>query len=333
MAALLDMSNGRANIAYVGETPWHGMGQKLEPGADLETWRVAAGLEWSALKTPIFYQVGVNADQSPNYVQAPDQFMVIRDDTFAPLGSFTGRYKVVQPDEVLAFFRDFILADDRFELETAGALKGGAVIWALARFRDRMSILGEEHAPYVMLTTSFDGTRATTAQATMIRVVCNNTLTASIYDKQSASVRVRHSTVWSDAVAAKAHDDLVKVSSSFDRYADMAKAMHGIKMAREVSQEFLKKLILKGKDEADLKARGQGVIDALLASYDATLKEGTEKNTGWTTLNAVTRFVDHGRSTRRTNGETVEQARMASSVFGSGAQLKADALAALYELA
>ena len=40
MAHEIDMSNNRANMAFVGEIPWHGLGQELTEDADLNTWKV-----------------------------------------------------------------------------------------------------------------------------------------------------------------------------------------------------------------------------------------------------------------------------------------------------
>ena len=46
MAHEIDMTTGRAGMAYMGDTPWHGLGQKLTDGASLETWQQEAGLDW-----------------------------------------------------------------------------------------------------------------------------------------------------------------------------------------------------------------------------------------------------------------------------------------------
>jgi hypothetical protein len=48
-----------------------------------------------------------------------------------PLSVVSQRYNVVQPREILEFYRDFTEVSG-FELETAGVLKGGKKIWALA---------------------------------------------------------------------------------------------------------------------------------------------------------------------------------------------------------
>lgn len=324
MAHMLDMSNGRANIAYVGETPWHGMGQQvLDPNMPVHEWAIAAGMDWSAVRVPVGIKLG------DEWHEQPGKFTIVRDDTFAPLGTFTDRYKVVQPDDILSFFRDFILTDDRFTMETAGCLKGGGVVWALAKFSEHMTVMGEAHAPYVMLSTSFDGTLATTAQATMIRVVCNNTLQASIYSKNSGTVKIRHSQVWNEKTAQAAHEQLEQVSAGYAAYKGMAEALAGQRMARQAAVDFFKGLIgadapKEGKEEVSSRKSNQ--LDALMTAYDATLGEGTDKGTAWTVFNAVTRYVDHDRATRRTNGDDVDAAKMLSRFFGSGAALKSQAL-------
>lgn len=322
MAHNIDMTTGKPAIAYVGETPWHGMGTVMQPGQDIHSWAVAAGLDWQAVKVPAGFQVGDEWKPSGRY-------SVIRDDTMQELGVFTDRYKIVQPEDVLAFFRDFILTDERFQLETAGALSGGAKIWALAKFNENMDVMGEDHCPYVMLTTSFDGSLATTAQATLIRVVCNNTLTASIFAKDSATVKVRHNQVWNEKTAKQAHEQLEQVASTFGKYQEMAQALAGIRMSMDQTNAFFKDLLGfdEQRDQENAKRKRKfNQVEALHDAYETTLNEGTEGMSGWTAFNAVTRWVDHDRSTRRTsNNESEGAARMASAFFGSGAALKARA--------
>lgn len=322
MSHLLDMTTGQAAIAYVGATPWHGMGTVMEPGQAIEDWATQARMDWSAIKVPSGYKVG------GEWVEEPGRFAVIRDDTFARLGTFTDRYKIVQPMQILEFFRDFILTDDRFQLETAGCLKGGAVVWGLAKFSEDMDVMGEKHCPYVMLTTSFDGTLATTAQATMIRVVCNNTLTASLFAPDAASIKVRHNTKWTESAQEKAHEQLETVAASYAQYSKLAESLASIRMSRKQTETFFASLLAgEVKEGEEMSKRKSNQIEALINAYDVTEKEGTERGNAWTAFNAVTRYVDHDRATRRTvPGEDDTQARMASSFFGSGSLIKAKAL-------
>lgn len=332
MAHELDTrADGRSAMAYVGERPWHTLGQQLQPGADIDTWIKAAGLDWECLCVPSQY------DFNGSLMTDPNAFHMVRSDNGASLSVMSSRYKPVQPADVMAFFRDFILTDDRFQLETAGALKGGRVIWALAKYVEPMTAGGDAHVPYVLLTTSYNGTMATRAQGTMIRVVCNNTLTASVYSGEGAVVKVPHyKDFGKDSVKADAVERLGLILSGFDQYKAMADALTGIRLAAWQVEGLFKRLTIDKAARGDLdkapstKARGQ--LEALLSSYAETLAEGTTGGTAWAVLNGVTRYVDHNRIVRDTGGDGAEATRMASSLIGSGSQLKREALEVLAEL-
>jgi phage/plasmid-like protein (TIGR03299 family) len=326
MSHEIDFSTGTAGMAYVGARPWHGLGQLLQPGASLDTWIKAARLDWTALKLPSLYEMPEGHRLAGRPIVSPN-YHIVRSDNGASLGVMSDRYQPVQPSEVMTFFRDFILTDPRFQLETAGALKGGGVIWALARFEGDIMAGGDRHAAYVLLTTSYNGTLATTAQATMVRVVCNNTLTASIYGRgTAATVKVPHSRKWTDAVQRDAHERLEEVARGFSRYSALADALRVARMTKDQTEALFRSLVFRGDDATkDASTKSKNAFDALFASYVTTANE-TEPGTGWTALNAVTRYVDHDRSTRRTGGVSDSDARMASSFYGSGARLKAEAI-------
>ncbi len=321
MAHMIDNSNGQDNFAYVGDKTWHGLGQKLEQGASREAWIKAAGYDWECLTVQSQYEFQGEMRKSDNY-------HMVRSDTGASLGCMTDRYKPVQPSEVLEFFDDFISADDRFHLETAGVLKGGKVLFATARFNEDLTAGGDAHNPFVLFTTSFDGKLATTAQATMVRVVCNNTLTASMYDKD-AQVRVRHCTKWTQDVKDRAHEQLAEIAGQYFHYKEMADAMALSKMSKKDTEDFLTKVFYGPKDvpeKEDRTTNAKNQLESLFDAYNETVKEGTVKGTAWTALNAVTRYVDHNRTTRDHSGEGADAARMSSSLMGSGAVLKSRAL-------
>ncbi|GEQ77475.1 hypothetical protein CTTA_4480 [Comamonas testosteroni] len=118
-----------------------------------------------------------------------------RRDTQAPLSVVSSRYQVVQPREVLEFYRDLTEVAG-YELETAGVLKAGRKFWALARTGKSAVLKGKDVVNgYLLLATSCDGTLATVAMPTTVRVVCNNTLTIALRDGVGA-VKVPHSTAF-----------------------------------------------------------------------------------------------------------------------------------------
>ena len=52
---MLEMVEGQAQMAYVGKTPWHGLGVKLEEGVTPQEMMVAAGLDWEVEKVNMYY--------------------------------------------------------------------------------------------------------------------------------------------------------------------------------------------------------------------------------------------------------------------------------------
>lgn len=41
------------SMAYVGETPWHNLGQQLEPKQPIEVWAREAGMDWTIRSSPV----------------------------------------------------------------------------------------------------------------------------------------------------------------------------------------------------------------------------------------------------------------------------------------
>jgi hypothetical protein len=55
MAHELTINGGKAEMAFVGALPWHGLGQRVTEGADIATWAREAGMDWQALAAPVQY--------------------------------------------------------------------------------------------------------------------------------------------------------------------------------------------------------------------------------------------------------------------------------------
>ena len=110
-------------MAYVGRTPWHGLGNQLDSGQPLDVWARQAGLNWSIEESPVQFPV-VDGEGNEELASVPGSKVLYRSDNQAPLSVVGDRFNVVQPEEVLEFYRDLTEVSG-FELETAGSLKGG----------------------------------------------------------------------------------------------------------------------------------------------------------------------------------------------------------------
>ena len=189
------MAHQLEQMAYVGDTPWHGLGNQLTQNQPIEVWAQQAGMDWRIESSDVSYMAQNERGQSI-IMPYEEQRVLYRSDTHAPLSVVSQRYQEVQPKQILEFYRD-LTEQSGFELETAGVLKGGKKFWALAKTGQTSALKGKDVSNgYILLATACDGTLATTAQFTSIRVVCNNTLAIALKGQNSSAgvVKVPHST-------------------------------------------------------------------------------------------------------------------------------------------
>ena len=309
MAHLID------SMAYTGQTPWHGLGNILPPLQSLDVWLQAVGMDWTIEQSDVLYQ---GSPDNPILHIYPDSKVLYRSDTLAPLSVVSQRYNVVQPHEVLHFYQDLVEAGG-FELETAGSLKGGRKLWALAKTgQDLMLKGGDLVKSYLLLATSCDGTLCTTAQFTSVRVVCNNTLQVAV-GNQSAAIKVPHSTQF-DASAVK--QALGLGVSQWDHFSQHAKALSQRPVAPQEALSFFSDLLAQPvEEESIVLTRPVQRLYELYQGVGMGAELVSSHNTAWGLVNAVTEYVDHHRRTRS------QDHRLDSAWFGQGAQLKSRALA------
>lgn len=303
-------------MAFVGATPWHGLGNELSPNQPLEVWQQEAGMAWHIEQSNVLFNVSPDGLHIRSNTDAK---VLYRSDTLAPLSVVSPRYKVVQPHDVLEFYRDLVHAGG-FELETAGVLKGGRKLWALARTGQEAQVRsGDKVKAYLLLATSCDGTLCTTAQFTSVRVVCNNTLQMAVAN-HSGAVKVPHSTVFDPKQVKEA---LGIGLSAWDRFMSNIKQLSQRPMSQLEAELYFRAVL----DEPIVLDGGEPVTSKALQQLSAlnsgagmgSMLTGT-RGTAWGVLNAMTEYVDHHRRARS------QDYRLDSAWFGQGSQLKQRAL-------
>lgn len=303
-------------MAYVNEVPWHGVGKQLAHDQPLEVWAEQAGMNWRIEAADVrFAARGTGVDVIRTF---PEQKVLYRSDTKAPLAIVSKRYQVVQPAEILEFYRD--LTDiGGFELETAGVLKEGRKFWALARTGQTVSLKGGDQVNgYLLLATACDGTLATTAQFTSVRVVCNNTLAIALANDTGA-VKVPHRSQF-DAQAVKRQ--LGIAVASWDDFMMQMKALSECRVNARTTEAFLQRVLTY--PAATITDRGATVVNDRAVKSVQELFAGRGKGsnltsvagTAWGLVNSVTEFVDHHRRARS------DDHRLDAAWFGQGAALK-----------
>ena len=321
------------SMAYVGDTPWHGLGNQLPQKQPIEVWAQAAGMDWHIKESPVHFSIE-NIHNASMFGTFEDQKVLYRSDSNQALSVVSSRYQVVQPLEVLEFYRD-LTEYAGFELETAGVLKGGRKFWALAKTGHSTALKGNDVVNgYLLLATSCDGSLATVAMPTTVRVVCNNTLSIAVNNSENA-VKVSHRSVF-DADAVKQR--LGVAVSHWDQFMYEMKVLSERKVSTKEANAYFETLLTQTTPQSTestpsglrlLKPSTKPIIpneraykklQAMYGGQGRGAELTAAKNTAWGLLCAVTEFVDHERQARSSEN------RLDSAWFGNGAQMKQQAL-------
>ncbi|MHA3061979.1 DUF932 domain-containing protein [Acinetobacter sp. ANC 4636] len=332
------------NMAYVGETPWHGLGNSLTPNQPIEVWAQQAGMDWRIESSNVSYMAQNERGQSI-ILPYEEQRVLYRSDSHAPLSVVSQRYQEVQPLEILEFYRD-LTEQAGFELETAGVLKGGKKFWALAKTGQTSMLKGKDVSNgYILLATACDGTLATTAQFTSIRVVCNNTLAIALKGQSSSAgvVKVPHSTkfdaekvkqqlgisvrAWDEHMyemkqlsqrkvtqtEAAAYFDAVFNNTSLS-LADQDDSI--IQFYRNVATQVQNNPTGKTENKTEPNGRAMSKVMTMFNGQGRGAELSSAKDSAYGLLCSITEFADHERRAMS------QDHRLDSAWFGAGAALK-----------
>lgn len=212
------------NMFYVGETPWHRLGQEIKYAPTSEEAIIMAGLDWEVIPRPIFDEFG---NELPGYK------VNTRSTDGKNLGIVTDRYKIVQNKKAFAF-TDALLGEG-VTYETAGSLASGKRVWMLAKM-EGTTIAEEDIDPYLVFTNSHDGTGAVRVAITPVRVVCQNTLNLAL--KQAS----RH---WSCAHKGDIQSKLEEARytlESADRYMEALEEEFGELKLKKVTDQQVRQM-------------------------------------------------------------------------------------------
>ena len=341
MVAAISVGAGNvAEMAYVGETPWHGLGNRLRPGASLDEWTKAAGMGWTINRANVRYPVSKTDLHKPDaWVSVPHRVVLSRSDTNGFLSIVSDDYEVVHPKHVMDFFRD-LTAGNGMEMETAGTLFGGTRFWALAKVTAGEAIRdgADKVGGYLLLVSSADGTLATEGRWTTVRVVCSNTLDMARYGKRAA-VRISHREFFDPdaakqslgikpgevkAMFAATMADFRTLAGKRMTVADMEMAtmetlgFDVFGMSSKERQEVMDNRKNTRLHDIMGLAQGNNLIGANLAGASGT---------AWGWLNAVTQYTDHHARTQDNGDGQERDRRLNTAWFGAGNSMKRDAFA------
>jgi len=328
MSHMIETTNGKANIAYSGKTPWHNLGQKLDNAFDAETALREANLDWEVEVAPVYYEKLVNRDELGNHqfvkhIKVERGKVVLRKDTGDELGVVGPKYSPLQNKDSFSFF-DGLFGKDTCRYETAGFTGKGERIWLLANMADQdpIEILPDDVVQqYLLLTNSHDGSYAAMASFTPIRVVCNNTLTAAVGDmmKKSSTVRVKHVGDVADRMQF-AGKILAQAGVYYDEVKNLFQSFAKKQLNGEQTRNYIHTSLFDDNKETNSRTKKVDEVEGLMHTGRGSDINGV-RGTVWGAYNAITEYVDHHKKYRGGDAKRLE-----ASQFGTGRYLKNKAL-------
>lgn len=282
----INETTGKASMFYVGQVPWHGLGERLDNPATAQEAIAAANLDFTVKTTPALFRVGRSV------IPIKDKFAVIRTDTNTGLGVVGKSYTPLQNNDAFNFF-DPIVERGEAMYHTAGVLQDGRKIWLLAKLPNSIVLKGEDIIDqYVCLTNSHDGSTGVIACISSIRVVCSNTLQAALHGTKN-KISVRHTTNVAENLKV-AHEVMGLQNITTGALQQAYDLLQNKKVNTAFVDEFLNALYPK-KEENKTNTNGDRIREQIISAFETSPGHelASSNGTAFGLYNAVTYYTNH----------------------------------------
>ena len=315
------MAHNVETMAYAGEVPWHGLGVPVSNDLTPNQMMKKAGLDWTVEQINSYVTVGDK--KIPTGMKA-----LVRSSDNKVLTNIGQVWNPVQNEDAFNFFSEYVLKGD-MEMHTAGSLKGGQLVWALAKVKESFDLFGGDTVEsYLLFSNPHKYGFSIDVRFTPIRVVCNNTLSLSLEAKAERSVKVGHRTEFNADEVKKA---LGIASAKLSQYKEMAEFLGSKRYNIDNLIEYYNTVFPRTADKRvqnqelsveTLSKNAKAAFDAIELQPGAKYAEGS----WWQAFNSVTYVTDHLQGRNPDN-------RLYSSWFGGNQIRKRDALKTALEFA
>ena len=315
------MAHNVETMAYAGEVPWHGLGVPVSNDLTPNQMMKKAGLDWTVEQIDSYVTVGDK--KIPTGMKA-----LVRSSDNKVLTNIGQVWNPVQNEDAFNFFSEYVLKGD-MEMHTAGSLKGGQLVWALAKVKESFDLFGGDTVEsYLLFSNPHKYGFSIDVRFTPIRVVCNNTLSLSLEAKAERSVKVGHRTEFNADEVKKA---LGIASAKLSQYKEMAEFLGSKRYNIDNLIEYYNTVFPRTADKRvqnqelsveTLSKNAKAAFDAIELQPGAKYAEGS----WWQAFNSVTYVTDHLQGRNPDN-------MLYSSWFGGNQIRKRDALKTALEFA
>ena len=280
-----------------------------------------AGVDWKVEKVPTY--ADFNGEKIPTGMEA-----LVRDSDNKILTQVGKNWEPCQNEVAFEFFNEYCLEGD-MEMSTAGSLKGGKMVWALAKVKESFDVLkGDQIDSYLLFSNPHEYGKSIDIRFTPIRVSCMNTLAMALKGTAITGAKLNHRKVF-DANHVKT--TLGLAHEKFEQYKELSQFLASKKFSAESLIEYYNEVFPRTyqgknppvvKEFKDLTANGQKAFEVLDSQPGAQFAKGS----WWQALNSVTYLTDHvmGREA---------DSRMTSAWFGANQNRKQTAVSKAIEFA
>lgn len=216
---------------------------------------------------------------------------ITRSDNEHVMGIFTGGYEPHPYDEWLLTTVANIL-DDELHIGSAGLLRGGAVAWVSVEMEDNVVLPeGVEFRPFLLATTSFDGSLATTFGRKVTNVVCDNTHGIAM-NERGQEVKIRHSRN-SRLRLTEAREALGVLHQITDDFANEVSRLCSVSVSDREWAEFLNSHAPLPEQDGKGRTMAERKRETLTRLYDHDQRVAPWRGTAWGVVQAVNTYTHH----------------------------------------
>jgi phage/plasmid-like protein (TIGR03299 family) len=319
MSHELEMINGAAQMVFTGprEAIWHGLGTQIPDDLAPAEVMAAAGLDWTVEKLPLTARMADGSTIDTNHSA------LVRSSDNSVLDVVPSSWNPVQNAEAFTFFDEFIDAG-QMKMDTAGSIRNGRKVWALAKLNDGFELFGGDKIEgYLLFSNPHYFGRCVDIKFTPVRVVCNNTLTMALTEVNENQVRHSHRTEFD---ADRVKTVLGLASRKLELYEEQAKILGDAVYTNDNAIEFMSKvfpvLTQKRESRKTLSKQAERALQIVEGQPGAEFRPGSF----WNLFNAVTYITTNEYGRKAEN-------RLDSVWYGQNAQRNQRAMNLALEMA
>lgn len=288
----------------VREPSWHGQETLLSDyPEDWDDARRAAGLMWEPTTAPIFI---AGPHSGVGNIQVAGRQAIVRDDTGDLLHVASDSYSVITHADMGTIIDAVLDIDTNVRFETAGSVKGGAMVWALVRLDEPYQVPGDDSPtyPFMALLNAHDGSASCSLTMTDIRVVCWNTWQAADDQGERTGTRYvfRHTGNVQERIAA-AKDALANLRTESAKTRALFEELAQVPVNADQVKTFTELFLPSPRDVgeqcsdrvAENVAQARGTFTRL---YEQSLTTDGIRGNAYGLLQASTEYLDHIRGFR-----------------------------------